>query len=120
MRKLNKAIDRFCALHPRFGIPGLMSYIVGANLVIYLLSQFAGAGTLDFLGYGNSCGASWRNLARFTYVLIPSYSGIALFFFLLVLFLAGRDYGTQWGSAKFTSITSAVRCLLRLRFCWPG
>ena len=43
MRKLNKAIDRFCALHPRFGIPGLMRYIVGANLVIYLLSQFAGA-----------------------------------------------------------------------------
>lgn len=42
MRKLNQAIDRFCALHPRMAIPGLMRYIVGANAVIYVLSLFAG------------------------------------------------------------------------------
>lgn len=102
MRKLNKAIDRFCALHPRFGIPGLMRYIVGTNLVIYLLSQFAGAGTLDFLAMETAAvlrGEIWR---VFTYVLIPSYSGIALFFFLLFYFWLGETMERQWGSAKFT------------------
>ena len=102
MRKLNKAIDRFCALHPRFGIPGLMRYIVGANLVIYLLSQFAGAGTLEFLAMETAAvlrGEIWR---VFTYVLIPSYSGIALFFFLLFYFWLGETMERQWGSAKFT------------------
>ena len=35
LKKLNEAVERFCALHPRLGIPGLMRYIVGANAVIY-------------------------------------------------------------------------------------
>lgn len=46
MRKLNQAIDRFCALHPRLAIPGLMRYIVGANAVIYLFSLFDRSGML--------------------------------------------------------------------------
>ena len=49
MKKLNEAVERFCALHPRLGIPGLMRYIVGANAVIYLLSLFARGGSLNFL-----------------------------------------------------------------------
>ena len=44
-------------------------------------------------------GEIWR---VFTYVLIPSYSGIALFFFLLFYFWLGETMERQWGSAKFT------------------
>ena len=102
MRKLNKAIDRFCALHPRFGIPGLMRYIVGANLVIYLLSMFAKSGTLNFLALDTSAvfqGEIWRII---TYALIPSYSGIWLFFSLLFYYWLGEALERLWGSAKFT------------------
>ena len=44
MRKLSNAIDRFCALHPRFAVPGLMRYIVGANLVTYFLDMLSPGG----------------------------------------------------------------------------
>lgn len=102
MKKLNNAIDRFCALHPRFGIPGLMRYIVGANLVIFLLSQFAQAGTLNFLALDTSAvlrGEIWR---VFTYALIPTYGGIWLFFSMLFYYWLGEALERMWGSAKFT------------------
>ena len=46
MRKLNDAIDRFCALHPRLGITGLMRYIVIANAAVYILGLFDRSGML--------------------------------------------------------------------------
>ena len=41
MKKLYDAVQRFCARHPRFGIPNLMLYICGGNAVVYLLSIIA-------------------------------------------------------------------------------
>lgn len=40
IEKLNQAIDRFCILHPNFGIPNLMLYVVIGNVVLGLLSGF--------------------------------------------------------------------------------
>ena len=37
MRKLYDAADRFCARHPRFGVPDLMRYIVIGNVVVVVL-----------------------------------------------------------------------------------
>ena len=37
MKKLYDAADRFCARHPRFGIPDLMRWIVIGNVVVYVL-----------------------------------------------------------------------------------
>ena len=37
MRKLYDAADRFCARHPRFGVPDLMRYIVIGNVVVFFL-----------------------------------------------------------------------------------
>ena len=102
MRKLNKAIDRFCALHPRLGIPGLMRYIVGANLIIYLLSMFAQGGSLSFLALDTAAvfrGEVWRVV---TYVLFPTSSGIWLFFSLIFYYWLGETLERLWGSAKFT------------------
>ena len=35
LRKLYDAADRFCARHPRFGVPDLMRYIVIGNVVVF-------------------------------------------------------------------------------------
>ena len=41
MNSLRRRIDRFCVLHPNFGIPNLMLYIVIGNIAFYLLSLFS-------------------------------------------------------------------------------
>ena len=37
MKKIYDAVDRFCARHPRFGIPNLMRYIVIGTAAVYIL-----------------------------------------------------------------------------------
>lgn len=102
MRKLHDAIDRFCALHPRLAIPGLMRYIVGANAVLYVLSIFAGAGTMNFLALDINRvlhGEIWRLI---TYVLLPTGSSIWLIISLVFYYWLGETLERMWGSAKFT------------------
>ena len=102
MKKLNEAVDRFCALHPRLGIPGLMRYIVGANAVIYLLSLFARGGSLNFLCMDPASvlrGELWRIV---TYVLLPTNGGIFLVISLFFYYWLGESLERLWGSTKFT------------------
>ena len=102
MKKLNEAVERFCALHPRLGIPGLMRYIVGANAVVYLLSLFAGSGTLNFLSMDPAAvlrGEIWRIA---TYVLLPTSGGIFLVISLFFYYWLGESLERLWGSTKFT------------------
>ena len=62
MKKLNQAIDRFCILHPNFGIPNLMLYVVIGNVVLGLLSNFSNGNFLSFFSY--TLGSSpWAGLA---------------------------------------------------------
>ena len=52
MRKLYDAADRFCARHPRFGVPDLMRYIVIGNVVVFfliMLTRGTNASALNFL-----------------------------------------------------------------------
>ena len=101
MRKLNETIDRFCALHPNFGITGLIRYIIGANIAFYILQMFAN-GTLAFLALDPAAilrGEVWR---IFTYALLPSSGGISLLFFCLFYNWVGTSLERIWGSAKFT------------------
>ena len=102
LRKLNDAIDRFCALHPNLAIPGLMRYIVGANVILYVLSLFAGGGTLNFLALDISRvlhGEIWRLI---TYVLLPTSGGIGLIITSMFYYWIGETLERMWGSAKFT------------------
>ena len=102
MRKLNEAIDRFCAMHPRLGIPGLMRYIVGANAVLFALSLFAGYGTMDFLTLDAAAvlrGEIWRIV---TYVLLPTDGGVFLLIALMFYYWLGGSLERMWGSTKFT------------------
>lgn len=41
MKKIYDSVERFCARHPRFGIPNLMRYIVIGNVVVYILSMLS-------------------------------------------------------------------------------
>ena len=102
MKKLNHAIDRFCAMHPNLGIPGLIRYIIGANIAMYLLQMFAGNGTLSFLALEPSAvlrGEIWR---IFTYVLFPSEGGIFLLISCMFYYWIGSSLEHIWGSTKFT------------------
>ena len=66
MKKLYDAVQRFCARHPRFGIPNLMLYIVAGNVIVYLLMMFTqanDANALAFLTLNTSAvlkGELWR------------------------------------------------------------
>ena len=104
MRKLNDAIDRFCALHPRLGIPGLMRYIVIANAAIYIFSLFDQSGLLlNVLAMDARSvlhGQIWRIV---TFVLIPTGSSpLSVLLSLFFYYWLGESMERIWGSTKFT------------------
>ena len=54
MKKIYDAVDRFCARHPRFGIPNLMRYIVIGTAAVYILMVLTrnnDANALSFLSF---------------------------------------------------------------------
>ena len=61
MNSLRRRIDRFCVLHPNFGIPNLMLYIVVGNIAFYLLSLFS---TLDGGSFYSILSFSWAGLKQ--------------------------------------------------------
>ena len=103
MKKLNAAVDRFAYSHPRFGIPNLMLFIVGGNIIVYLLAMFAGWGSIEFLTFNMNAvlhGELWRLL---TFIFVPS--GGSLFFLAVSLYFyyfIGSALEREWGTAKFS------------------
>ena len=103
LQKLNEKIDRFCALHPRFGVPGLMRYIVAGNVLVYLLTMFSQESALQFLWLDVERllhGEVWR---IFTFAFVPSYGSallmaVALYFYYSI----GTTLENQWGTGRFT------------------
>ena len=105
MKKLMDRIDRFCILHPRFGIRRLMLYIVIGNILVYLLSMMDTTGLvyqkLCFSGQAILRGEVWRIV---TYVFVPSTGG-QLFLFLISMYFyywIGSSLENEWGTGKFT------------------
>ena len=102
MKKLNQAIDRFCILHPNFGIPNLMLYVVIGNVVLGLLSGFSTGNFLSFFSFtldGLLHGQIWRLI---TFVLIPeSTSPFYLLITCYFYYWIGSTLERQWGTAKF-------------------
>lgn len=106
MKKIYDSVERFCARHPRFGIPNLMRYIVIGNVVVYFLSMLsrnADATALDFLAFnlnGLLHGEVWRLV---TFVFVPEYSSpFALLISLYFYYWIGSILEREWGTAKFT------------------
>ena len=98
-------MQRFCAAHPRFGIPNLMRVIVIGNVAVYvlmLLTQANDANALSFLTFNLNAllhGEVWRLV---TFVFVPAYSSpFALLISLYFYYWIGSTLERQWGTAKF-------------------
>lgn len=105
MKKLYDGVQRFCAAHPRFGIPNLMRVIVIGNVAVYvlmLLTQANDANVLSFLTFNLNAllhGEVWRLV---TFVFVPAYSSpFALLISLYFYYWIGSTLERQWGTAKF-------------------
>lgn len=105
MKKLYDGVQRFCAAHPRFGIPNLMRVIVIGNVAVYvlmLLTQANDANALSFLTFNLNAllhGEVWRLM---TFVFVPAYSSpFALLISLYFYYWIGSTLERQWGTAKF-------------------
>lgn len=105
MKKLYDGVQRFCAAHPRFGIPNLMRVIVIGNVAVYvlmLLTQADDANALSFLTFNLNAllhGEVWRLV---TFVFVPAYSSpFALLISLYFYYWIGSTLERQWGTAKF-------------------
>ena len=103
MKKIYEAVDRFCARHPRFGIPNLMRYIVIGTAAIFLLQMFVTDTTaLNFLYFDLNAllrGEVWRVLS---FIFVPNTTRpfmllIELYFYYWI----GSTLERQWGTAKF-------------------
>ena len=102
MKKLYQAVDRFCALHPRFGIPNLMRVIVIGTVAVYLLMMFAGYEAISFLEF------SLEGIKRFelwrlvTFIFVPSDG--SPFWLAISLYLyhwIGSTLEQRWCTARF-------------------
>ncbi|MFI3252764.1 MAG: rhomboid family intramembrane serine protease [Eubacteriales bacterium] len=109
MQKLSKEIDRFCYKHNHWGIPGLMRYIVLANVFVFLMDMFSNSSFSKMLSfipyYAFSEGQVWR---IFTFFLVPE-SGfsntLSIFWFAIssmCYFFIGSALEQRWGTARFT------------------
>lgn len=105
MKKLYDGVQRFCAAHPRFGIPNLMRVIVIGNVAVYvlmLLTQANNANALSFLTFNLNAllhGEVWRLV---TFVFVPAYSSpFALLISLYFYYWIGSTLERQWGTTKF-------------------
>ena len=105
LKKLYDGVQRFCAAHPRFGIPNLMRIIVIGNVAVYvlmLLTQANDANALSFLTFNLNAllhGEVWRLV---TFVFVPAYSSpFALLISLYFYYWIGSTLERQWGTAKF-------------------
>lgn len=103
MKKLMQRIDRYCILHPNFGINNLMLFIVIGNLVVWFMGMLDHGQLTSYLTFSASAiftqGQVWR---LFTFVLVPQTSGIWLFLMLYFYYFIGNTLERAWGKGKFT------------------
>ena len=96
-------IDKFCAKHPRFGIPNLAMYVAIGQVAVGILDLIMrGRLTAAMTFYSPYIlrGEVWRLI---TFILVPSASNP--FWLLLgcyVTFWTGQMLEREWGTAKFS------------------
>ena len=81
MKKPMDYVYRFCNKHPNFGIPNLMKYIVGGNVVFWLLS-LVNPVLMSYLSFSPAAilhGQVWRLISFIFYPV--SFDFLALFAF---------------------------------------
>jgi hypothetical protein len=103
MNRFVNSVDRFCAKHPRFGIPNLMIFVIVGNLLIWLFSAMDTTGQLLGMLYFSPAhilqGQIWRLV---TFVLVPESTSFLMLVALYFYYLIGNTLERHWGSGKFT------------------
>lgn len=99
-------LDRFCAKHPRFGIPNLMKIIVFAQIAVWVVELVLNfmdnswLAWIDFSPYWIFRGQLWRLV---TWLVVPNDSNP---FYLLLgcyfYYWIGSMLERQWGTARFS------------------
>ena len=104
MKALNRAITKFCHKHRKFGIPGLMKYVVFISAAVYIIFMMDATSSLhDLLMFKPALiarGEIWRLL---TWLFLPLNSN--LFFTAIMLYFyyfIGSTLEREWGTPKFT------------------
>ncbi len=103
MHKLNTAVERFCAKHPKFGISNLMRYIVFGTIIVYVLYLATQGSALYYLSFHPALflrGQLWRIVS---FLFVPNTFGplwliVSLYFYYFI----GNALEQQWGKGKFT------------------
>ena len=105
MNKLYDRIDRFCARHPRWGIPNLMRYVVIGTAAMYILYLLTGQSPELYLltslsPYAVLRGQVWRLI---TFIFLPmTASPLLLVLSLYFYYWMGSILENYWGTPKFT------------------
>ena len=96
-------IDRFAYRHPRFGIPGLMRYVVFGQAAVYLLYMFSSYSAISFLTFDLAHllqGEVWRLVS---FIFVPnSFRPLSFVILLSFYYFVGNTLEREWGTAKFT------------------
>ncbi len=102
MNELRRKWNRFLYNNANKGIPNLMLYISVGTLIVYFFTLIDPSNVLyRFLCFNRSAilhGQVWR---LFTYIFIPTSSGIWLFLLLFAYYGIGRMVEAVWGTLKF-------------------
>lgn len=112
MGAISRWLDRFCYKHPRLGIPGLMKYIVIANVAVYLMDMFSNGYFSAMLRFYPALimeGQVWRLL---TFIFVPTSGGFILWFALTTLFYyyIGNALETSGGLPGSPCFTGWASC----------
>jgi len=127
LKKLMRAIDRFCLKHRRFGIPRLMLYFVIGYAAVYLIALMDRTNTFISLLTFNIDrilrGEVWRIV---TWLFIPEEIGFGMSSLILTALMLYFYYfianalENEWGTAKFTIyyLTGVVMQILYAVIVW--
>ena len=114
MKSLNRAIDRFCQKHRRFGIPKLMVYIVFISALVYIVQLIDPSQVFRNMIEFNADRIIrrfeiWR-LVTWVFLSVSSGSAAGLIDFSIIFaalmlyfyFFVGTTLEREWGTPKFT------------------
>jgi len=103
MGAISRRLSRFCSEHPNLGIPGLMKYIVIANVGVFILDLFSSYSCSYLLQFNPALifqGEIWRLL---TFLIVPmNLSPIWFALSTLLYYSIGTTLEQYWGPARFT------------------
>ena len=103
MRTLSRWLSRFSYNHPNLSVEGLIRYIVGGNLLVFMLDLFTHGVSTNFLTFVPAYifqGQIWRLI---TFIFVPmSFSPLTFVLSTVFFYYMGVRLEGAWGSARFT------------------